>query len=59
MYITLGIGREGRQKPVHVRLAQWARSLNKKVRQERRWVETVVPVNGTRIVSIELDLHDN
>ena len=56
---TLCICRKRRQKPIHITLRQRSRSLYKEIRQERRSEQAIVPVNCTRVVALEANLHDD
>lgn len=57
--LTLRIGSEGRQQPVHVRLRQRTGGLDEEVRQESVGIQGIVPVDlpGTR--GVEPRLHDD
>lgn len=57
--VCLCIRCERRQQPVHVRLRKGSSSLDKEVREKAPGVKSLVPINFTRIVGLELDLHDD
>jgi hypothetical protein len=57
--LTLCIGREGRQEPVHIRLGQGSCSLHEEIRQERGSEKAVVPVDGAWVVAIKSSLHND
>ena len=57
--LTLRVGGEGGQQPIHVGLGQRAGGLDEEVRQEAPGVERVLPVDLTRVVDVKLHLHDD
>lgn len=57
--LTLSIRSEGRKQPVHVGLRQGPRRLYQEVREERRGVERIVPVDMAGVAAVEPDLHDD